>query len=136
MSNPFGSLKVSRERAIGGVWTKIRHPDTGEDMEFLVAMAGPLNRRYMASREKKLGQGAKRAGLTSEEIQDAQLDAFVETCILDWKVKGDDGKQVEFSEENLALLFEATRQTFEKLFAAAGEEDQYREKWAKLEKGN
>lgn len=123
----FSIYQTNTSRETAGVWVKPVGEYEGAP-EFKIARAGGANKRFeslqmnlMKPYQRIIQSQAK--NMTEETrtlIMNLTKEAFVATCILDWKnVFNVDGDEIKFSKEQAKALFDQLPELYNDLFGYA-----------------
>ena len=89
----------------------LKHPVTGVDTDAVIVLYGKDSKQY---RDAFAVQAKKAAAMKSsdsdyqEKLSELGLDIFIK-CTKDWRTVGLDGKELECTPENVAMLYKDER---------------------------
>lgn len=79
-------FKTDPNKEQSGIWVSLPQGEGTPDCEFLVAMMGPANKKFVAATQalqKKYKHALKT--MSDQRQKELGLEAFVETVLLDWR---------------------------------------------------
>jgi hypothetical protein len=133
-TNLDSRFKTDKELEENGVWFK---PDRGGEYSFLVRRFGGANahrlklatEKYVKPHLRKIEAGA----MSQEDMDKVNLQAFISSCIVDWKgVKDEDGKEIPFSFETALEVLLPLEELSNTLYRYANSFETYREELGKF----
>jgi hypothetical protein len=144
MANVFSFYKTNTARETEGVWVKPMGEYEGAP-EFKIARAGGANKKFdnLQANLLKPYQRQIQANINSmpEElkkiIQDKNKEAFIATCLLDWRnIENTDAKIIPFSKEQARDLFNQLPDLYTDLFGYAMQIATFQDTEIEAEAGN
>ncbi len=94
-----------------GAWITLKHPATGEDLSGKIKVVGKDSTKFIQLSEefrRKTMEDMKSNKTMAQKMESAQAqsDAILVACTVDWDGMMLDGKDLPFSEQNVKMVYE------------------------------
>ena len=93
-----------------GAWITLKHPATGEDLSGKIKVVGKDSTKFIQMTEefrRKTLEDMKSNKTMAQKLENAQeqSDAVLVACTVDWQDMMLDGKDLEFTEANVKMVY-------------------------------
>jgi len=93
-----------------GAWITLKHPATGEDLSGKIKIVGKDSTKFTQLSEefkRKTLEDMKSSKTMAQRLENAQeqSDSILVACTLDWEGMMLDGKDLEFTESNVKMVY-------------------------------
>lgn len=138
--NLYSQFKTDESLETEGVWIEYGETEDGKPIRIRIARAGGANQKFAKALEKATRPYKKaiQTGTLDNKTADRLYrEVFVDTIVLGWEnVQGPDGKDLEFTRENVLKLFADLPDLFTDLREQASSAAIFREELLEADLGN